>query len=114
MYAANHKSSDVSAYTINAETGALTEIMGSPLGDSEEDEGETGPFEIAVTPSAGLPYVTNHFTNDVVGFSIDATSGALTPICSGPFQAGNEHFGIQVAPSGGIGWRRTHRRWHYR
>jgi len=100
VYAANHKSSDISAYIINAKTGALTEITGSPFADVEEEEENTGPFEIAVTPTDSFLYVTNHFTNNVAGFSINASSGALTPIASGPFNAGNEPFGIQVAPSG--------------
>jgi len=100
VYAANHHSSDISAYSINAKTGALAAITGSPFADGGVDEVQTGPFEIAVTPSGSFLYVTNHFTNDVAGFNINTSSGALTPFSSGPYPAGNEPFGIQVAPSG--------------
>ena len=103
VYVANHHSSNISAYSINAATGALTPITGSPFADveqGEEEEEETGPFEIAVTPDGGFLYVTNHFTDDVVGFSIGSSTGALTELSSGPYPAGDEPFGVVVAPSG--------------
>jgi len=100
LYVTNHHSSDISAYTINPMTGALTPISGSPFEDLEEEEEETGPFEIAIAPSGTTLYVTNHFTDNVVGFSINTSTGALTEFSGAPFPAGDEPFGIVIAPSG--------------
>jgi 6-phosphogluconolactonase (cycloisomerase 2 family) len=100
LYAANHKSSNISAYSINSSTGALTEIMGSPFPDQFDETSSTGPFEIALTPNGAFLYVTNHFTNNVFGYSVNASTGALMPLSSAPFRAGSAPFGIQVAPSG--------------
>jgi 6-phosphogluconolactonase len=72
-------------YTINATTGALTPIAGSPFA--------AGPWprSIAVDPSGRFAYAVTAFytagVGHVYGESIDATTGALTPIPGSPFAA---------------------------
>jgi YVTN family beta-propeller protein len=71
-YVANLGSNDVSMYTIDATTGALTPIGTIPAALS--------PTSIAVHPSGKFAYVTNSGSNDVSIYSIDATTGVLTLI----------------------------------
>src|SRR5262245_65629541 len=71
-YVANQFSNDVSAYTINAATGALTPIPGSPF------TAGVFPVSVAVDPTGKFAYVANQFSNDVSGFTINATTGVLT------------------------------------
>jgi YVTN family beta-propeller protein len=68
----NSGSNDVSMYTINATTGALTSIGTIAAGST--------PTSIAIHPSGKFAYVTNSASNDVSIYSIDAATGALTLI----------------------------------
>ena len=71
-YVTNSSSNDVSMYTINATTGALTSIGTIAAG--------TDPVSVAVDPSGKFAYVANSSSNDVSMYTINATTGALTPI----------------------------------
>ena len=70
-YVANWGSNDVSMYTIDGTTGALTSI-GTIAGSN--------PTSIAIHPSGKFAYVTNSASNDISMYSIDAATGALTLI----------------------------------
>ena len=72
----------VSAYTINATSGALTAVEGSPFG------ADNGPDDVAVDPKGKFAYVANIGSDDVSAYTINATSGALTPVAGSPFAAG--------------------------
>ena len=92
VYVADINTNDVSAYTINATTGALTAVPGSPF------PAGSGPASVAVDPTGKFAYVANsgHWYNsncvdngsDVSGYTINATTGALTAIPGSPFLAG--------------------------
>jgi 6-phosphogluconolactonase (cycloisomerase 2 family) len=69
---ANADSGDVSMYTINATTGALTSIGTIAAG--------TLPKSVAVDPSGKFAYVANNFSNSISMYTVDATTGALTLI----------------------------------
>ena len=61
---------------------------------------------VAVDPSAKFVYVVNFFdyslvASDVYGESIDATTGALTPIPGSPFPTGSSE-STSIAVSGEI------------
>jgi YVTN family beta-propeller protein len=71
-YVTNSASNDVSMYTINATTGALTSTGMIATG--------TVPVSVAVDPAGKFAYVTNSASNDVSIYSIDAATGALTLI----------------------------------
>jgi 6-phosphogluconolactonase len=98
LFASNEGSNNtVSAFTINASTGALTPV-GAPIA------ADNGPNFMAVTPNGSFLYVTNTNTNPgkVSAYSIDRTTGALTAVTGSPFITTNDSgpFGIAVDPSG--------------
>ena len=78
VYVANFAGNNVSAYTINDSTGALSEIAGSPFAAG------IGPTSVAVDPSGKFAYVTNggslNFTDTISAYAINATTGALTSV----------------------------------
>jgi len=81
---------DVSMYTINATTGALTSIGTVAAG--------TGPVSVVVDPSGKFAYVANRASNDISMYTINATTGALTSI--GTIAAGSIPTSIAIHPSG--------------
>jgi 6-phosphogluconolactonase (cycloisomerase 2 family) len=97
-YVANLFSSNVSAYTIDGSTGALTPVAGSPF--------PVGGFPTSVTvePRGQFAYVANDngpsLAGNVSAFTINGTTGALTPIAGSPFPAGLRPKSLTVDPSG--------------
>ena len=86
-YVANQGSNDISAYTVNPTTGALTSIAGSPF------PAGTNPFLVqfaflGIPPSPKFAYVANQGSDDISAYTIDATTGVLTPVAGSPFAAG--------------------------
>lgn len=73
-YAANFSSNNISAYTIDATTGVLTPVSGSPFAEAP------GPQEIAVDPSGKFICVTHFGCACISGWTINATTGSLTAI----------------------------------
>jgi 6-phosphogluconolactonase (cycloisomerase 2 family)/uncharacterized membrane protein len=103
LYASNYNDSmgAISAYQIDPITGGLTAIAGSPF---PTQVGYPGPAQLAVEPSGKFLYVglggtvnANHF---VAAFSIDPSTGSLTPVPGSPFTAGNGAFRVAVDRSG--------------
>jgi 6-phosphogluconolactonase len=82
LFVGSESSGDIWAYQIDKTTGALTEVAGSPftaVGFSSADI-------IAVDASGKFLYAGQGFPSaGVAGFSIDQTTGALTPIPGSPF-----------------------------
>jgi 6-phosphogluconolactonase (cycloisomerase 2 family) len=74
----------ISAYTINATTGALTQITGSPF------PAGTNPSSVTVDPTGKFAYVPNLYDNTISAYTINATTGALTQITGSPFPAGTQ------------------------
>jgi 6-phosphogluconolactonase (cycloisomerase 2 family) len=83
LYVTNAVSNDVSAYTIDASTGALAPVAGSPFTT------EPSPHFVTAEPSGKYVYVTTlgSSTNPprISGFSLNATTGALTELADSPF-----------------------------
>ena len=67
------------AYTIDANTGALTGIGGSPF------KAGNAPLSLVITPSNKFLYETNASDPTTYGFSIDQNTGVLTEIAGSPF-----------------------------
>jgi 6-phosphogluconolactonase len=94
--------STISAYSINASTGALTAVAGSPFGAGIQ------PFSVTVDPSGMFAYVANLGSGTISAYTINASTGALTqvlcgvlPICNGDnFKSGARPFFVTVDPSG--------------
>jgi 6-phosphogluconolactonase (cycloisomerase 2 family) len=83
----------VSAYTIDATTGALTPIVGSPFAAG------SWPGSVSVDPTGRFLFevdtgVNTPTTGAVSAFSINTTTGALTPVPGSPFAAGQSPGGI--------------------
>jgi 6-phosphogluconolactonase (cycloisomerase 2 family) len=83
----------VSAYTIDATTGALTPIVGSPFAAGLD------PVSVSVDPTGRFVFVVDAGSNTasdgaVSAYSINTTTGALTPVPGSPFAAGQSPSGI--------------------
>jgi DNA-binding beta-propeller fold protein YncE len=72
LYVANAGSASISAYAVNATTGALTAVSGSPFSIPSD----TSPFASALHPSGKFLYVGCRDSIQV--FAVAATTGALT------------------------------------
>jgi len=83
LYVANPAANNVSGYAINATTGALTAVSGSPFPT------EPNPRYVNGEPTGKFVYVTtlgNTTTPpQVSGFSLDGTSGALSKLLNSPY-----------------------------
>jgi len=95
-YVANSGTNNVSMYTINGTTGALTFTGRVPAG--------IGPASVAVHPSGKFAYVANESNFDSLAgnvsmYTIDSTTGALTSIGS-PVAADFGAHSVVVDPLG--------------
>ena len=90
VYSANCGNDTISAFRSDAETGALTQISGSPFA--------TGrcPFALAMDPAGTFLLVTNSRDNTLGRFNIDATSGALTAATPASVPTGPAPFGVGI------------------
>ncbi|MGA8617492.1 MAG: beta-propeller fold lactonase family protein [Candidatus Sulfotelmatobacter sp.] len=97
LYVANpgQDENDISLFTI-ASNGTLTEVFPrtsvAPAGSQ--------PQLLIMDPTGGYLYVENSGSNNISVFSIDATSGALTPVSGSPFSIGLSPLNMRLAPSG--------------
>jgi YVTN family beta-propeller protein len=89
-YVANSGSGDVSMYSINTTTGALTSLGLIAAGANASS--------VAVDPTGKFAYVTNSGSNDVSMYTIDAATGVLTP--TGTIATELSPTSIAIHPSG--------------
>ncbi|HET9306755.1 MAG TPA: beta-propeller fold lactonase family protein [Candidatus Sulfotelmatobacter sp.] len=85
---------NVLAFTLDS-SGALTAVPGSPFPIAGTTS--TEPQQIVVDSSGKFVYVDLLTTNQIAGFSIDSSTGALTPVPGSPFAAGNGPLGLATA-----------------
>ncbi len=85
--------SNVSAYTINSSTGALSAIAGSPFAAGKN------PISVTVDPSGRFAYVAND-GDTVSAYTINSSTGALRAVAGSPFAAGSHPDSVTVDPSG--------------
>jgi 6-phosphogluconolactonase len=85
LYADDMANGGIDGFSISP-SGVLSEIAGSPFA-MPSGWSETFVDRIVVDPSGRFLYVPDAAANAVVGFTINATTGALTPMSS-PFPAG--------------------------
>jgi 6-phosphogluconolactonase len=86
--------SNVSMYTVNSTTGALTSFGTIAT--------ESGPNSVAVDFTGKFAYVANFNSNDVSMYAIDATTGALTSI--GTIAAGTQPVSYVEDPVGNFAY----------
>lgn len=95
LYVPNFSSFQVFAYSIDAVSGSLTPIPGSPFPAVNE------PVSTAVDPTGRFVYVANQGAGaGVSAYTMDLTTGALAPITGSPFPAGPEPSCVVVDASG--------------
>jgi 6-phosphogluconolactonase (cycloisomerase 2 family) len=94
-YTANLGSNDVSAFRIDAGSGALTLVTNPPIAS-----GGTNPFPVAADPTGRFLFVGHEATSNVQAFSINASSGALTALGAAVPTGGANADGLTVDPSG--------------
>jgi 6-phosphogluconolactonase len=86
LYCTTTYGNSIAAFTIDPTTGALTAISGSPfslgLGMS------SAPYSIAQDPAGKFLYALGSEDGNIYEFTIDANSGALTPVTGSPFHQG--------------------------
>ena len=107
-YTANGGSNNVSAYLIDASTGALTPIDSNPATlPIDNFVAGTNPVSVTITPSGKYAYVANNGSGDVSAYTVNVNTGALTPIDADSgtggiqnFPAGTNPVSVAVAPSG--------------
>jgi 6-phosphogluconolactonase len=97
-YVACYGSDNLYGYSIDATTGALRPLPGSPFADIG-----SGPEGVVLAPSGKFAYVPNsfappYFPDDfVAAYAIDATRGTLTPVAGSPFKVvGRDDQGLAV------------------
>lgn len=93
----------VAAFGVNLDTGALTEVPGSPFVVG------IGPQSFAFDPHGKFVYVANggsiHLgsgSSSISAFALDPATGALTPVAGSPFPYGGaaEDNSVVIEPSG--------------
>jgi 6-phosphogluconolactonase (cycloisomerase 2 family) len=99
LYVSNQASlqGTVSAFSIDAGTGALTAIAGSPFPTAANG----APSLLATDPSGKYLYAPLSGGTAVFAFSIGAT-GALSPVAGSPFAVGSQPNSVIVDPAGKI------------
>jgi len=83
LYVTNPTSNSVSGYTIDASTGALAAVAGSPFAT------ETNPRYVTAEPTGKFVYVSTLGSStdppQVSGFSLNGTSGVLAELANSPY-----------------------------
>jgi 6-phosphogluconolactonase len=100
-YVVNYFSSTVSMFSVNASTGKLTAL--SPASVSTDPSGgaaNANSTSIAITPSGSFAYVINHYTNNISMFSINTSTGLLSPLSTPSVPSGNSPRWISINPTG--------------
>jgi 6-phosphogluconolactonase len=82
-YVANAEDNTLSAYRIDATSGALLAV-GTPIATGKS------PYAVGGTTSKQFVYVVNQGSNDVSAFTVNVATGALTAVPGSPFAAGTE------------------------
>lgn len=93
VYTANAGGNSISAFS-NDSNGTLTQIAGSPINFPGN------PWAIAATPNGKFLYVSSFQNATVTGFSINATSGALTALSCAAGVTGTQPLNIAITPAG--------------
>jgi len=94
LYVANAGSDAVSAYTIDANTGALTPMSPATIATGK------GPASIVIDSNLGYAFVANKGgSNDISAFSIGGT-GVLIPVPGSPFPAGGNPLSLEFGAGG--------------
>jgi 6-phosphogluconolactonase len=111
VYVTGIASDYIAAYSFNSVTG-MTPIPGSAQNIDYTWVVPPGPYatgsapiSITVDPSGKFVYVANEFSNDISGYSVNPTSGALMPIAGTPFAAGIGPSSVAIVSSSTVSFQ---------
>jgi 6-phosphogluconolactonase len=93
-YVANCGSDSISAFSIDSESGALTEVAGAIL------PANTAPRSIAIGPSGRFLYAVGTGYPRIYAYAINSRTGALTDVRGSPFSLFSIPQWVVVDPSG--------------
>ncbi len=100
LYVSNMNGNSISAYSVNAVTGALTALAGSPYAVSG-----VNPVPTQIVRAGNYLYVTESGADSVDVFSIAAGTGELKEgVAGSPFATDTGPYGITVDPSGSVAY----------
>jgi len=85
LYTANIQDDTISAFTVDNTTGVLTPIKGSPYAAGTS---VMGLSQISTSSGNYFLYAADPEAETVVGYTINGSTGALTPLQGSPFAAG--------------------------
>src|ERR1019366_2092547 len=94
LFVTNSFSANVSVFSIDSGSGALTPVPDSPFYANDS------PGEILILPGTNFVYVTNSRIGTVTAFSFSSSTGVLTPVPGSPFVSGPGASGLAVSNSG--------------
>lgn len=95
LFVANELSNNISVFSIDSATGALTLVPGSPFPAG----GSPAGISLGLTPDNRFLFAANANSGIIGAFSISA-NGSLSPVPGSPFAAGGSPDGIKVSPDG--------------
>lgn len=98
LYAANNIYGNVYGYAINAVTGALSPVPGSPFPTG------ASPLHAIVDAKGQFLYVLNRGSGNVSAYSINPVSGTLEPVAGSPFASESEPLGMVLTPDGKLAY----------
>ena len=85
LYTANIQDDTISAFTVDNTTGVLTPIKGSPYAAGTS---VMGLSQISTSSGKYFLYAADFQAQTVIAYTIDGSTGALTPLQGSPFAAG--------------------------
>lgn len=96
LFVANEQTINVSVFSIDPATGALTLVPGAPFPTGGVSN---AGISLGVTPDNQFLFASSAGSNNITVFSI-AANGTLTSISGSPFSVGGIPDGIKVSPDG--------------
>jgi 6-phosphogluconolactonase len=97
VYAIDVNNNGVTAFSLDATTGVLTPIAGSPFPTNSSN-----PFAVAIDPAGHYLFIPNVNGVNLTVFAIDGNTGALTEVPGSPFATGGGPSAVTVGPNGQI------------
>ena len=84
----------IDVYSIDANTGALTVVTGSPFPT------DAGALSMTILASGRFAYTANVNSMSVSAYSLDAVTGAVAPVTGSPFASGSFPFMVATDTAG--------------
>src|SRR5260370_489503 len=95
LFVPNVNGANVSVFAIDAVTGGLTQVPGSPFGTGG------GPYAEVVRHAGKYLYISNSYDKTISVYAINGTSGALTQVSGSPYSTGaSAALGLTLDPTG--------------